>query len=361
MTNTRHSANTSQGDRFVRVTSGAFLVVLGALASGAVVLGCNSGSRSRGPGAPGGQGGGNNGFFPVSGPTIVSATPANGAVGVPRDVTPQVRLSAPIQQTSVPSGVVLYRSDGTTVPGTASLLGSDTVAFDPDVTLDGGTEYILQLTQGLRTTTGVSPGQPLEVRFQTQTNVGAGSVLINEVYAGSADSNLRDDQNPAQDEQFIEIVNVTNQDLSLLGLRLTTNARPQAHVFGSVVLPPGGAIVVWAKAPAGARNVEASGNGLLLDPIGGYRVRLETTTTPPAVIDEVIFPQAGRGGRAPDFDESFTRVIDATVGDLPGERFVRHPDAPGAVSNFSPGGRVNGIPFPPPEDTSSPQFSRGTP
>jgi hypothetical protein len=186
-------------------------------------------------------------------------------------------------------------------------------------------------------------------------------VLINEVYAGSADSNGRDDQNPAQDEQFVEIVNVTNQDLSLLGLRLTTNARPQAHVFGAVVLPPGGAIVVWAKAPAGARNVEASGDGLLLDPLGGYRVRLESTaTTPPTPIDEVIFPQSGRGGRAPDFDESFTRVVDAGVGDLPGERFVRHPDAPGAASTFSPGGRVNGIPYPPPLDTGS-QFTRGTP
>lgn len=349
--------------RFIRVSSGAVLVVLGALASGAVVLGCNSGSRdSRGAsGQPGNQGGGNNGFFPVAGPTIVSASPANGAVGVPRDVTPQVRLSQAIRQDSVPSGVVLYRSDGTTVPGTASLVSPDTVAFDPDVTLDGGAEYILQLTQGLRTTTGVSPGQPLEVRFQTQSIVGPGSVLINEVYAGSADSNGRDDQNPAQDEQFVEIVNVTNQDLSLLGLRLTTNARPQAHVFGAVVLPPGGAIVVWAKAPPGARNVEASGNGLLLDPIGGYRVRLESTaTTPPTLIDEVIFPQSGRGGRAPDFDESFTRVVDAGVGDLPGERFVRHPDAPGAVSNLSPGGRVNGIAFPPPEDTSS-QFTRGTP
>lgn len=347
--------------RVLSIGSGALLVVLGALASGAVVLGCNSGSRSsRGASnQPGDQGGG--GFFPVAGPTIVSATPANGAVGVPRDVTPQVRLSAPIQQTSVASGVVLYRSDGTTVPGTASLLGSDAVAFDPDVTLDGGTEYVLQVNQGLRTTTGVSPGQPLEVRFQTQTTAGAGSVLINEVYAGSADSNGRDDQNPGQDEQFIELVNVTNQDLSLLGLRLTTNARPQAHVFGSVVLPPGGAVVVWAKAPSGARNVDASGSGLLLDPLGGYRVRLETTTTPPQVIDEVIFPQAGRGGRLPDFDESFARVVDAGVGDLPGERFVRHPDALGAASTFSPGGRVNGIPFPPPRDTSSSQFSRGTP
>lgn len=347
--------------RVLSISSGALLVVLGALASGAVVLGCNSGSRSsRGASnQPGGQGGG--GFFPVAGPTILSATPPNGAVGVPRDVTPQVRLSAPVQQSSVASGVVLYRSDGTTVPGTASLLGSDTVAFDPDVTLDGGTEYIVQLNQGLRTTTGVSPGQPLEVRFQTQTSVGAGSVLINEVYAGSADSNGRADQNPAQDEQFVELVNVTNQDLSLLGLRLTTNARPQAHVFGAVVLPPGGAVVVWAKAPPGARNLEASGNGLLLDPLGGYRVRLETTTTPPQLVDEVIFPQAGRGGRAPDFDESFTRVVDAGVGDLPGERFVRHPDAPGAVSTFSPGGRVNGIPFPPPRDASPSQFSRGTP
>lgn len=346
----------------VRLTSGAVLVVLGALASGAVVLGCNSGSRdSRGAsGQPGDQGGGG-GFFPVSGPTIASANPANGAVGVPRDVTPQVRLSQAIRQDSVASGVVLYRSDGSTVPGTATLVSPDTVAFDPDVTLDGGTEYILQLTQGLTTTSGVPVAQPLEVRFQTQTSVGPGSVLINEVYAGSADSNGRDDQNPAQDEQFVEIVNVTNQDLSLLGLRLTTNARPQAHVFGAVVLPPGGAIVVWAKAPAGARNVEASGNGLLLDPIGGYRVRLETTGTPPQVIDEVIFPQSGRGGRMPDFDESFTRVVDAGVGDLPGERFVRHPDAPGAVSNFSPGGRVNGIAFPPPEDPSSSRFSRGTP
>jgi hypothetical protein len=347
--------------RLVRVTSGALLVLLGALASGAVVLGCNSGSRrARGTTGTGGNQGGGGGFFPVAGPTILSSSPANGEVGVPRDVTPQVRLSSPIRQDSVASGVVLYRSNGTTVPGTAALFGSDTVAFDPDITLDGGTEYILQLTQGLRTTSGVSPGQPLEVRFQTQTSVGAGSVVINEVYAGSADSNGRDDQNPAQDEQFIEIVNVTNQDLSLLGLRLTTNARPQAHVFGSVVLPPGGAIVVWAKAPAGARDVEASGSGLLLDPLGGYRVRLETTTTSPTLIDEVIFPQAGRGARLPDFDESFTRIVDAGVGDLPGERFVRHPDAFGAVSTFSPGGRVNGIPFPPPEDSSS-QFSRGTP
>lgn len=69
-----------------------------------------------------------------------------------------------------------------------------------------------------------------------------------------------------------------------------------------------------------------------------------TELTAPETVDKVVFPSTLV---APPLStrESITRQVDAAVGDLPGGVYVRHSNAPGSIGNFSPGRRVNGIPF----------------
>lgn len=304
---------------------------------GAACSACSSGRRQGSTAAPS-----------VELPVLVTSDPADGETLVERERTVVATFSTDLQASSVAAGVVLLDAAGQPVPGTVVRLATPrTVEVDPLGALPGATDFALRVTPDLRSAAGASPPAPVEVRFRTRSAVRAGSLLLNEVYAGTNDANGLPGGNPALDEQFVELVNVTAEPLQLMGLTLATTARPKAHVFGPLLLPPGGAVVVWAQAPAGPGNVQASGADLAISLSTGDRVRLLSTELPLLEeVDLVAFPSPTVA--RPTTTESINRLVDAAVGDQPGGPWVRHSDAPGAVGLRSPGTRVSGIPFPGP-------------
>lgn len=331
--------------------TGLLTGLLAALLAGLIVAGCNSGKRSRqpiyGPGTDAR-------LFPT-----FTSDPAPGATDADpdRDLVVSFAEGTTLAD-DTPGRVRLVDEFGRDIPGRASLAGPGTVVFDPTGSLVAGTAHRLLLT-GLRTTDGLEL-QPnvLALDFTTRSaftstpNTGQlptpGSLLINEIFPGTADTNGIPSSAPL-DDQFVEIVNVSNRELNLRGVVLSTNANSRAHVFQPLLLPPGGAVTVFARAPIGRNGaVQASSTeGLRLNTPTGDRVRLLATAVDGTVfpIDDVTFPRGADVAAPRFFDESIVRAVDARVGDQPGGSFVPHPLAAGALASFSPGTTVNGVPF----------------
>jgi large repetitive protein len=110
----------------------------------------------------------------TTGPTAVSVSPPNGAVGVPVNGRVDVQLSAPVSLASVVSGVITLSAGGVPVGGTLSV-SSDrmTVAFTPSSLLAVSTSYTVAVS-GLTDESG-NVMTPFTSAFTTGTSGAANS------------------------------------------------------------------------------------------------------------------------------------------------------------------------------------------
>lgn len=280
-------------------------------------------------------------------PGLVSSSPVDSESRVARDTTLVVELTTELAPESIQNSVVVVTQDGNPVTGTASLIAPHTIGFVPLGQFPGGALLTLRLLPGLLSQSGDTLPSPIEIRFRTESDVRAGSLLINEVYGGTADANGLPSV-AAGDDQFVEVVNVSAQSLDLYGVTLSTAAQPRAHVFNTLLLPSGAAVVVWVRAPTQAGAITASAGSLALDLTGSERVVLESTERKvPEMVDSLDFASALVTTTAAA-DESVTRQVDAGVGDSAGALYVPHRSAPGAGGPRSPGARIQGTLFPTP-------------
>ncbi|MCX7943132.1 MAG: pre-peptidase C-terminal domain-containing protein [Deltaproteobacteria bacterium] len=166
----------------------------------------------------------------------------------------------------------------------------------------------------------------------------AGDLVINEFYAYAKDD-VNNDGRKDMGDQFVEIVNKTEKDLliELAELRLFNNAKFK-FPCGAVV-PASGAVVVFGGGRPdgyfGGAKVYSSVSGLGLPSHPLLVVANVSLVKGQVEIDRIEYDAAGQNENT-----SFTRDPDIT-----GE-FKKHKDA--ANSNgalYSPGTRINGIPF----------------
>ncbi len=211
--------------------------------------------------------------------------------------------------------------------------------------------------RGLRagpTTIRASSG---DVSATTQLQVYPLSLVINEVLAdppdGPAGDANRDGVRSAAQDEFVEIVNATEQDYDLGGYQLLTRTSIGAdtlrHTFAAqTILPPGTAIVIFGGAQAatfnphdsafaGAQVVTTSTGGLsLLN--GGSTIMLHDTGG--TLVEEMSY------GDAPllpgDDNQALTRAPD-----IAGDFALHQQVADSAGRSFSPGTRADGTPFTP--------------
>ena len=103
-------------------------------------------------------------------PRVVRVEPANHKTSVPLNSRVTVVFSQPIDWSTVPRGLLLFR-DGVQVPGTvaAVVTGGDTLAaeFVPDTPLVPGTTYQLKLLSSLRDKNGFPFQEELDQSFGT--------------------------------------------------------------------------------------------------------------------------------------------------------------------------------------------------
>jgi len=182
---------------------------------------------------------------------------------------------------------------------------------------------------------------------------------INEILAdppGSAASDLQGDANrdgrcDGSEDEFIEIVNTSDQTVDISGL-VISDASQNRHTFadntglaagGSIVVFGGGAPPFDDPAFGGAVVMTASSPSLGLnnaDDVVTLKLRVGAS-------DVVIASQAygGASGTSAVTDQSLTRVPDAGIGQ-PGGNFFAHSAAPNAANRrFSPGTQIDGAPF----------------
>jgi len=181
-------------------------------------------------------------------------------------------------------------------------------------------------------------------------------VLINEFLADPPANNTdptvgdanRDGERSASQDEFIELVNTTVNDINISGYRIFTRGTGsdvQRHVFPSgTVLRSCSAIVVFGggnttfnpndPAFGGAQVVKASSGGVSLGNAEGA-ITLQDQTG--AIVNLVAY--GGSSGIEADNDQSVTRSPDIT-GD-----FEQHLAASGGARPYSPGTQINGSPF----------------
>ncbi|MDQ3816965.1 MAG: Ig-like domain-containing protein, partial [Acidobacteriota bacterium] len=182
-------------------------------------------------------------------------------------------------------------------------------------------------------------------------------IVINEVLADppdgdAGDANLDGVRN-SNDDEFVELVNTTANNIDIGGHQLLTRSSSSTtdtvrHTFPSGTLfPAGSAIVVFGggnfnpnnPAFGGAQVFRASSGGLSLTNSGG----VVTVRTPTQEIVN-IFSYGGSTGLDGDANQSLTRSPDA--GGATCGNFVPHRTAPGSNGRaFSPGTRADGSPF----------------
>ncbi|MCI0487323.1 MAG: lamin tail domain-containing protein [Blastocatellia bacterium] len=171
-------------------------------------------------------------------------------------------------------------------------------------------------------------------------------LIINEYMAdpagGAAGDANGDGTRSASQDEFIEIVNRTDQPIDISGYKLFDSVA-QRHVFPSgTVIPPFEAVVVFGggtpkgnfgNASENALMFTASSGGLSLDN-GGDTIRLEDSAG--NTVQEITFDAAF--GNA---DQAINRNPDVNGAD-----FARHATvAAGAKLIFSPGAKATGEPF----------------
>lgn len=191
----------------------------------------------------------------------------------------------------------------------------------------------------------------------SRTRFVGGDILINEVLAdppGAAPADLIGDANhdglrSSSDDELVELVNATSQDIDLSGYQLLARSSGVAtdtlrHTFaaGTIVAARTAAVIFGGGAPSptdpifgGALVLKASTGGLSLSNTGGI-VTLRDNSG--AVAN--IFEYGGATGLSGGSNQSLTRSPDITGA------FTVHTTATGASGRlFSPGARVDGTPF----------------
>ncbi|PYS46371.1 MAG: hypothetical protein DMF68_19405, partial [Acidobacteria bacterium] len=182
-------------------------------------------------------------------------------------------------------------------------------------------------------------------------------IVINEVLADPPDGNAGDANldgvRSSNDDEFVELVNTTANNIDIGGYQLLTRSSSSTtdtvrHTFPSGTLfPAGSAIVIFGggsfnpnnPAFGGAQVFKASSGGLSLTNSGGV-VTLRTSAQ--EIVN--IFTYGGSTGLDGDTNQSLTRSPDAGGGTC--GNFVPHTVAPGSNGRaFSPGTRVDGSPF----------------
>ncbi|HLN99026.1 MAG TPA: lamin tail domain-containing protein [Pyrinomonadaceae bacterium] len=231
------------------------------------------------------------------------------------------------------------------VAGSQSMPGMDEVHLHVPPDLRGAGAVDLTISAGGRDSNAVGitfsgdPGRDL---------------LINEFLADPPDS-LAGDANhdglrSASEDEFVEVINTTTNDLDIGGYRLltrntTTNADTIRHTFSSgTVLPACSAIVVFGggnpdtsnPAFGGAQVVKASAGGLSLTNSSGAIILSD-----PRDVAVNFVSYGGSTGLDANNNQSLTRSPDISG------RFAQHHSASGGALLFSPGTQLNGAPFNP--------------
>jgi uncharacterized repeat protein (TIGR01451 family) len=185
-------------------------------------------------------------------------------------------------------------------------------------------------------------------------------IVINEVLAdppdgASGDAN-HDGVRDSSDDEFVELVNTTANNIDISGYQLLTRSTSAAsdtlrHTFApGTLFPAGSAIVVFGGGGpnfnptnavfGGAQVFKASSGALSLTNSGGV-----VTLRQPSQSIVNIFSYGGSTGLNGDANQSLTRSPDAGTSADCGS-FTLHSTAPGSNGQpFSPGTRVNGSPF----------------
>lgn len=214
--------------------------------------------------------------------------------------------------------------------------GTYTIRLQPSslaTTIPMGTRYMLDLKI-------VPMGSAPEVPA-------AGDLKINEFLAadggstnGGVDSNC-DSVLSNSDDEFIELVNVSNKTLDLTGvtiadaLAIKFTFAPQQN--GSLTLAPGKAVVVWGggnPACPGVTNFFTNGTAHTLSlNDAGDTITVATGGASPVTIATTTYGQA-------TIAKSFNLSPDVT-----GTAYALHGTVAGAVGNLSPGKKVDGTAF----------------
>ena len=190
---------------------------------------------------------------------------------------------------------------------------------------------------------------PVSVEF---IGDGRRDVLINEFMAdppdGAAGDANRDGTRDASQDEFIELVNTTTNDIDISGYRIFTRgtgADTLRHTFAAgTILRACSAVVVFGGGSAsfnpsdpafgGALVLKASTGGLTLVNGGGV-ITLQDQSS--AIVNLVAY--GGSSGIDADNNQSVTRSPDITG------NFAQHLAASGGARAFSPGTQISGAPF----------------
>ncbi|HEV7373595.1 MAG TPA: Calx-beta domain-containing protein [Pyrinomonadaceae bacterium] len=184
-------------------------------------------------------------------------------------------------------------------------------------------------------------------------------IVINEVLAdppdGSNGDANHDGARDSNDDEFVELVNTTANNIDISGYQLLTRSTSASndtlrHTFApGTIFPAGSAIVVFGGGSFNPTNPvfggaqvfkTSSSGGLSLTNSGGV-----VTLREPSQSIVSIFSYGGSTGLNGDANQSLTRSPDAGTNADCGN-FTLHSTAPGSDGRlFSPGTRVNGSPF----------------
>ncbi|MGC9044298.1 MAG: pre-peptidase C-terminal domain-containing protein [Myxococcota bacterium] len=165
----------------------------------------------------------------------------------------------------------------------------------------------------------------------------ANELVINEFYPGAL-KDANNDGNIDEGDQFVEIVNTTEKDLLIELVELKVDDNTKIKFPCGTTIPAKGAIVVFGGGKPdgsfGVAQVYIARGGLAM-PKGSQLTAKISINYEPVIIDEYSYD-----ANSSNVDASFTRNPDIT-GD-----FTKHSDIPEANGAlFSPGTRVNGVPF----------------
>jgi hypothetical protein len=168
-----------------------------------------------------------------------------------------------------------------------------------------------------------------------------GDVVINEFLADpapdiSGDAN-GDGERSSTDDEFVEIVNITDHEIDISGWTFTVNDTVRHTFPEGTVLPATCGIVVFG----GGTPTGNFGGCLVQVASTGSLVLLNTGATIKLQDDSLLIDAYTYIGDMADDDQSLTRFPDLT-----GPVFVRHSEVPAAAGAlFSPGTLVDGSPF----------------
>jgi len=179
----------------------------------------------------------------------------------------------------------------------------------------------------------------------------AGDLKINEFFAadggttnGGLDSNC-DGSLDQSDDEFIELVNVSNKTLDLTGVTYSDSAKVwftfAAQPTGNLTLAPGKAVVIWGggmPACPGVDNFFTNGGSHTLSlNDAGDTIKIATGGATPVTIATATYDAS----LAPTTNRKSANLNP----DLTGTAYVLHTAVPNAVGNFSPGKKSDGTAF----------------